>query len=275
MLAPAASKPSDVGASGKRLGLLTVVAGFCFAADLVTWHAGIFRTSAANATLLANLVPVIVAIAAWVFFKERPTRGFVLALAAAIAGSALLSAGGLAEMGAGSGRRALGDLLSALTAFWYAGYLLAVKAVRAAWSTPRVMAATTAVGLPVTLAAALAFGEPLMPEDAIGWAWLVGLGLVCQVAGQSSIAYGLGRVSAALSAIVVLVQPVVAAAIAWVLFGEALGPLEISGAALMLAAVLVAQLRPEPARDPEPLGAEPEMPLSPTLTPGATGGEGR
>src|SRR5262245_19129532 len=56
-----------------RIWLLALLGGFFFAADLVTWHAGIVRTTAANATLLANLTPVVVALFAWLIFKERPT----------------------------------------------------------------------------------------------------------------------------------------------------------------------------------------------------------
>lgn len=236
--AAAAEKPSPP--SGPILAL-TALAGFFFAADLVTWHAGIFRTSAANATLLANLVPVIVALAAWLLFKERPTRGFAIALAATIAGAALLSGGGFTHETGDPSRRALGDLLSALTAFWYAGYLLTVKALRATRSTGWVMATSSAVALALSLAAALAFREPLLPESWRGWLWLAGSGLICHVAGQGGITYGLGRLPAALSAIVILVQPVVAAALAWMLFEEALGPIELAGGALILAGIVLAQ----------------------------------
>lgn len=239
-LEPRAAAPASDGREGRLL-LLTGLAGFCFAADLVTWHAGIVRTSAANATLFANLTPVIVALAAWVIFKERPSGAFLAALAATLLGATLLSGGGFTHETGEAPNRALGDLLSALTAFWYAGYMLAVKAVRASRSTGWVMAATTVVGLPITLGAALLFGDALLPRSPLGWLWLAGLGLVCQIAGQGGIAYGLGRLPAALSAIVVLVQPVVAAAIAWVLFDEALGALELAGGALVVAGVVLAQ----------------------------------
>ncbi|HBU61427.1 MAG TPA: EamA family transporter, partial [Oceanicaulis sp.] len=69
------------------------LAGVFFAGDLAFWHAGIKITTAANATLLANLTPILVAIAAWFLFQERPTRGMVLAGALAILGAGCLAAG--------------------------------------------------------------------------------------------------------------------------------------------------------------------------------------
>ncbi|MGE5501575.1 MAG: EamA family transporter, partial [Ignavibacteriales bacterium] len=46
---------------------------------------------------------------------------------------------------------------------------------------------------------------------------------------------------AATAAVVVLIQPVVAAFLGWVLFGEAVGPMQAAGAALALAGVAIAQ----------------------------------
>lgn len=222
--------------------MLTVVAGVCFAGDLVTWHAGIVRTTAANATLFANLTPVVVALAAWLLFKERPSGAFVAALAATLFGAGLLSGAALsAAEPAEAPERALGDLLSVLTALWYAGYMLAVKAARASWSTPCVLLISSVVSLPIPLAVGLLFGETFVPAQASGWIWLVALGVFSHIAGQGGLAYALGRLPAALSALVILVQPVVAAALAWMLFGEALGPAQLAGGALVIAGIVLAQ----------------------------------
>jgi drug/metabolite transporter (DMT)-like permease len=76
----------------------------------------------------------------------------------------------------------------------------------------------------------------------------VGLGFI-HVAGQGSIAWAMGRLPTSLASVVVLVQPVVAAYAGFLLFGEALGPLQILGAAVALSGVVLAQWssRPRPA----------------------------
>ena len=47
-------------------------------------------TSVANSTLLANLAPIFVTLAAWMFFNQRPSAKFVTGLAVAIAGMIVL-----------------------------------------------------------------------------------------------------------------------------------------------------------------------------------------
>jgi drug/metabolite transporter (DMT)-like permease len=244
--------------------MFACVAGVFFAGDIVTWHAGIVRTTAANATLFANLTPVVVALAAWLVFKERPSGVFVAALAATLFGAGLLSGAGLSAVApAEASTRALGDLLSVTTALWYAGYMLAVKAARTSWSTPRVLLISTIVSAPIALAAGLAFGEAFVPTRASGWIWLVALGFFSHIAGQGGLAYALGRLPAALSALVILVQPVVAALLAWVLFGEALGPPELAGGALIVAGIMLAQREGRRREPPAGSSAEREGPQSP------------
>lgn len=227
-----------------------VLAGVFFAGDLAFWHAGIKITTAANATLLANLTPIIVAIAGWVLFKERITLRFALAAGVALLGAVLLSAANVRL----APERLAGDLLSALTAFWYASYILSVHWARRGASAPLVMVWSSAIAAVITLVVALAFGERLLPDTLAGWLPLLVLGIVVHAGGQGGIAFGLGRVPAALASLIILVQPVVAAAAGWILFGEALVASQILGAGLVLAGVYIAQRvrRPlPPAERPE------------------------
>ena len=58
--------------------------------------------------------------------------------------------------------------------------------------------------------------------------------------GQGLIVFGLGKTPAAIAGVMVIVQPVTAAAIAWQLFKEPLFSLQILGAGLILTGVLIA-----------------------------------
>ena len=51
---------------------LMIAAGLLFAGDLAVWHWSIVLTTVANATLLANLAPIFVTLAVWVWFRRRP-----------------------------------------------------------------------------------------------------------------------------------------------------------------------------------------------------------
>ncbi|HKR88403.1 MAG TPA: EamA family transporter [Phenylobacterium sp.] len=216
---------------------LALVAGLMFALDLGFWHYGIKYTSVANATVLSNLTPVVVTAFAWIFLKQRPRPLFVMAVAVAVGGAWLMAS---QRAGAPGLDPPLGDALSATTALWYALYMLAIGAARRRESTSRLMFWSGMVGAPLVLAAALLLGERITPLGASGWAACIGLGLV-HVAGQGSIAWAMGRLPTPTASVVVLVQPVVSAALGWALFGEVMGPLQALGGAVALSGVVLAQ----------------------------------
>ena len=217
---------------------LLVAAGFAFAGDLAFWHASIQLTSVANSTLLANLASIFVTLAAWLAFGQRPTRQFLAGLAAALVGVALLVRTSLEFAASGL----LGDALGVVTAVFYAGYILAVKALRDRGEAAlRLMAISTTLTAIILLPVALASGEQMLPASAHGWLVLLGLALVSHAAGQGLIAYALAHLPAQFSSVSLLFQPVMAAVFAWVLLAEPLTPLQIVGGVIVLGGIYLAR----------------------------------
>ena len=218
--------------------LLLIAAGLAFAGDLGFWHASIQLTSVANATLLANLASIFVTLAAWVFLRQRPKALFIAGLAAAVAGVVLLVHTSLHF----SATALAGDALGVVTAMFYAGYLLVVKALRDRGETTlQLMAVTSTFTAIVLLPVALATGEPMLPETTRGWWTLAGLALVSHAAGQGLIAYALAHLPAQFSSVSLLFQPVMAAVFAWALLSETLAPLQIVGGLIVLAGIYIAR----------------------------------
>ena len=227
------------GVSMLRAPAIAWVTGVFFAFDLAFWHYGIRFTTVANATVLSNLTPVLVALSAWLFLRERPTSRLAAGLVLAVGGVIAMGLARPAVMQPDA-KPVLGDLLSAFTAVWYTAYFLCVRRARETMGAATVMLTSSLCALPLLLIAALLLGEPLMPHSALGWAALVGLGLM-HVSGQGAIAWSLGRLPAALIAVVVLVQPVIAALLGWAIFGEAVTPVQAVGALVALTGIVLAQ----------------------------------
>jgi drug/metabolite transporter (DMT)-like permease len=215
---------------------LMIWAGLFFAGDLAVWHWSIVLTSVANATLLANLAPIFVTLAVWLLYGKRPTVMFVAGLAAAIAGVTLLLGG---DLHAG-GRAVLGDFLGVVTAMFYAAYQLTVTRLRSRAATAGIMAWSGLVTAVVLLPLALGSGEQILPHSPTGWAKLIGLALISQVAGQSLIAYAMAHLPATFSSVGLLAQPVIAALLAWGLLAETLGWVEIAGGIVVLIGIAIA-----------------------------------
>lgn len=214
-----------------------VLAGLCFAGDLAFWHWSIRYTTVANATLLANFAPVFVALASFVLFGERFSRLFLLGMATAIAGACVLMGRSVSL----SPEHLRGDVYGLITAMFYAGWIVSLGRLRARLSTATIMAwsglVTSAALLPVVLLS----GETLIAATLKGWLVLLGLALVSHSGGQGMIAYALAHLPAAFSSVSLLLQPVVAACLAWLLLGEALTALQGVGAALILTGILLAR----------------------------------
>jgi drug/metabolite transporter (DMT)-like permease len=218
---------------------LALLAGFFFGLDIAFWHLSLVKTSVANATFIVNLGNVAVGLIAWIALKQRPAKIWPLAVAIALAGAFMLSRGAAAlTQGAIEG-----DLLALLAGAMVGLYLFFAMLARRDADGMNVLFWSTATTLAVSLAAAVVAKENLVPLDPF---WLVMpllLAIIAHVAGQGLIVAGVGGTPAALAGILLLLQPVAGAAVAWPLFGEKLTPTQLAGAALVLAGVWLAGRR--------------------------------
>ena len=211
--------------------------GVAFAGDLAAWHKAFEFTTLANATLLANFASILVAVAGYLWLRERLGWTFGLGATAAFAG-----AGVLLGVDFGRGRDPLiGDALGLLTACSYAAYLLSVKLLRRDFGVAHLMAYTSSVAAVGLLVIAWTSGETVVPRTAEAWSAVVALAFVSHAGGQGLIAYALAHLPAGFATLSLLVQPVVTAAASWILFTQVLSPLQIGGGLLVLAGLAVAR----------------------------------
>lgn len=233
--AEAAGKaPSPLGPA--RLVTLTAAGAF-LGMDLVLWHVSFLHTTVANANLLANLVPFIVVPVAFLVFKERVSNLFFVGLAVTVAGVVVLMAGKLAPT-ADSFR---GDALAMGTAVFYGLYIITISRLRKTMRASEIMLYSGFGSLLVLVPAALIFETNVLPTEAAHLLPLLGLALLSHIGGQGLLAAALGSLSASLSSVMVLSQPVIAAVYAMALFGEHLSPMEWAGILVTLAGIYIAK----------------------------------
>jgi drug/metabolite transporter (DMT)-like permease len=214
------------------------VPGIFFAGDLAVWHVSIAWTTVANATLLANCATIFVTLIAWLFFGEKFRWLFPVGMIAAIVGAAVVVQASFAV----SSQAVRGDLLGLVTALFYAGYQLSTKRLRARHATGKIMFWSGVAMTVILLAVTLLFGEKIFPDSARGWWVLIGLALVSQVAGQGMITWALAHLPSGFTSVTLLWQPVVAAFVAWLAFGEVLTPWQAVGAVVVLGGIWLAKM---------------------------------
>jgi len=227
--------PARVVESGGDNGLF-LLAGIAFALDIICWHWSITLTTVANATLFANFAPVFVVFGGWLLWRHRPGAMFLLAMLIGLSGVVILIGSNLRI----DPDRILGDLLGIVTAVFYAIYILAVARLRRHHGSMKILFRSTLISALIVLPVATMTEDRLWVDSKEGLLTLLVLALFAHAAGQGMITWALAHLSASFSSLTLLIQPVVAAILAWLLFAESLTATQLTGAGLVLAAIVLA-----------------------------------
>ncbi len=210
--------------------------GTAMAAYQVCYFWAVPRTGVALTAVLAICsAPLMIAAGAALTLKERPSSATRAALWLAIAGTAMVllgpPAGGPAPTGFTAGAvAALGAGLS------YAVYAVTAKGLLRL-AAPLPLAALTFTLAALLLTPVLALTPGATAQLAAGWPLLLYLGVVPTAAAYVVFGAGLRRVTATTAGIATLLEPVTAATLGVLLFGERLGAVGWAGAALLIAAL--------------------------------------
>lgn len=229
-----ARRDQDRRSRAKRL--VAFGAGLVLGLDVVVWHISIEYIGAGLSTLIANAQVIIVAVVAWLFMGERPSRQIVLAIPVVLFGVALVS--GLGRGDSFGSNPLLGTLLALVSAVFYAAFILGLRSsndIQAPSAGP-LMEATAGAALAALIMGMFGDGIQFTPSwPAHGW--LLALALSSQVAGWLLISYALPRLPAAETATIILLQPVLTMIWGVLIFGEQPSPIQLVGAGLVLAGV--------------------------------------
>jgi len=219
--------------------MVLVAAGAFFAADLILWHHSIADVGAGLATVLANVQVVLVPLVAWLLLSERPSGRVIAALPLALLGVVLIS--GALEHGAYGRDPARGAVFGLGAGVAYVGFLLLLRRGGADLRRPAgPLFDATATAAVLCVVAGLALGEADLAPDWPGAGWLVTLALTSQVLGWLLITTSLPRLPAALTSLLLTVQPVGSVALAALIFSESPSAVQLLGVALVLGALLSA-----------------------------------
>jgi drug/metabolite transporter (DMT)-like permease len=220
----------------RRAGLL---AGIFFTADLILWHHSIGDVGAGLATVLANIQVVLLPLVAWALLAEPPGRRVLLALPLSLLGVLLIS--GVVEHGAFGRDPTRGTLFGIGAGVAYVGFLFMLRQGGADLRRPAgPLCDATAVAAVLCVAAGLVIGDAHLVPSWPGAGWLIVLALSSQVVGWLLIGASLPRLPAAMTSVLLTVQPIGSVALAALIFAEDPSALQFVGVLLVLVALLVA-----------------------------------
>lgn len=218
--------------------LLMVLAGLLSIGDLAANHWASVETTVANTVLLMNLSPVFVTLLAFLILHERPSVHQLTGYTITILGAVLMTG-----VTWNAWRLGLGEMLALLSAFLYAAYFLVVKRLRERVGALTIMLWTSAIAAVVLAPVAVLESEPLLPSSGMGWLPIAVMAMGVQIGGHGLMAHAMKTLPASYASTTALARPVLAAAAAWILFGEALTFVQMAGAVLVLGGLAFASRR--------------------------------
>jgi drug/metabolite transporter (DMT)-like permease len=222
---------------------LALIAGAFFAVDLICWHHAIGDVGAGLATVLGNSQVVLVGVLAWLFLSERPGSRVVAAVPVVLLGVVLIS--GVIGHGAYGHDPARGVLFGLLTGLAYAGFILVLRQGNSDLRRPAgPLFDATAAATVFALLGGLIVGDLHLQPTWPGHGWLATLALTSQVLGWLLISVSLPRLPAALTSVLLTIQPVGSVLLGIAIFSESPSTAQLGGVAVVLGGVLVANLRP-------------------------------
>ncbi len=206
----------------------------------VALNAGERRVDAGTAAMLIQLSPVLVAVLAAVFLKERATPALGVGLLVAFGGVVVIAT---STSGAGD-RDPLGVLLCLVSAAAYAVSLIIQKPLVSRLSGIQV----TWIACTVGLAACLPFAGQLVGDVAAASTtdllWVLYLGLFPTAVAFSTFAFALSHMSAGNLGVTTYLVPPITVLLSWLLLAEVPPTMAYVGGALCLLGVALARRRP-------------------------------
>ena len=229
----------------------TLLAPFLLGLTIYGLETGLFfasleRIDVSLASLLMCSYPALVVTAAVLLRRERASRRRVAALAVALGGVALVLAGGV-----GGAIDPIGIGLALGAAIGYAAYVLVSDRLLGT-TEPLVLAAMLCAGAAVAFTLGGAASGSLEAPNVSTLAVIGAIALVATVLPIAAFLGGVRRIGASRATILGTVEPPVTIALSALVFGERLGPVQLLGAALVFAGVVILQLRRRPKLRPVP-----------------------
>jgi drug/metabolite transporter (DMT)-like permease len=218
---------------------LAALSGIAFTFDLILWHWSIHEIGAGMATVLGNLSSVVVALLAWLLFREKPALRLIATLPLVLTG-AILATGVIGGHAYGK-NPALGVEFGLACSVVYG---LFIVLYREGSKDLRRLAgplldATFVGGFFALLVGPFVGGVHLIPSWHSQF-WLIVLALSCQVLGWMVISVALPRLPASLTALILLIQPVGGIAISALVLGERPSLMQLLGALVIVSGVAYA-----------------------------------
>ncbi|MGB3511705.1 MAG: DMT family transporter [Microcoleaceae cyanobacterium] len=185
---------------------------------ILLWAFSLNQTSIGNSTLLHNLTPIFATLGGWLWLKQSFNNQFIVGVILATFGAGAIA---FSDLQFGS-QYLIGDSLALLSAIFYGFSYLIYEKLRVTFSTKTLLLITCFLRSLLMLPFVLLSDAPLFPSSWLGWLAVLGLGILCQSCANLILIHSLKQFSSGFISLFLLLDPIITAILAWIIFAEQL-----------------------------------------------------
>ncbi|MCD6379549.1 DMT family transporter [bacterium] len=215
--------------------LLLLLSGLFLSLHFFLWITSLYFTGVTNSVVLVTTSPIFITLFSVFVFGEAVSRSFWIGLAIALAGCLILGGNDII----GGMTMWKGDFLAIAGAISIAGYFIVGSRLRKKLSL-------LAYIIPVYITAAvfLTVALPLSGNSLLGYSfgtyvYCLMMAVVCQIIGHSSFNWVLKRLKAPMATMAIIVEPVGAAFLAYLILGDVPSFPTVLGGLIILAGISI------------------------------------
>ena len=205
--------------------------------SLVLWAISLEYTTVAKSMLLNNLTPIFTSLGSWLFLGRRFDNKFLVGMAIALSGAITL---GIEDLSS-TDDSLIGDIYAVLSAVFLGSYFLVVEQLRSRFSATTILLWRCSVGSMLLIPMVFFFEDQFFPTTATTWLAVMGLGIISEGLGQGLLAQSMSEFSSSFISLFLLLEPIVSAILAWIIFVERLSASTWIGFAVVLSGIYLAQ----------------------------------
>jgi drug/metabolite transporter (DMT)-like permease len=218
---------------------VALLGGVVFGADIAVWNISLMKISATISTLIANLAPVWVGLLSFLILRKKSGLLFWVGTWVAIGGMVILvGVHNILHL-----QFNIGLIYALVASLFYAIYIMITKGILQKITTVTFMFYNMLGASVFLLAICSNQHTEMLHFSTATWLNLLGMGLICQLAGWITINYAINHMEATRVSIALLSQTVIAGIWAAFFLNETLAIKEIAGSIIVLAGIAVTFLK--------------------------------
>ncbi|MFZ5644309.1 MAG: DMT family transporter [Bacillota bacterium] len=225
----------ELSGMSRRDFFLAAISGIFLALHFSVWITSLNYTSIASSTVLVTMQPLFVIAGGALFLKEKLKKAGLIGAAMTIAGSVII---GIGDFNVG-GKALLGDLLAFSGAFFVAVYFLIGRSLRSKLSLFSYVFLVYGASALILLIFNLAAGSSLYPYPSYDWVYFLCLAVIPTIFGHTVFNWALKYVKTAVVSVSILGEPVGATVLAYFIFGQSPGYMQLAGGIVIISGLFV------------------------------------